>query len=310
MARLRVMSRSLACAAALATAVPRFTALGQTPSDSALRARECPRCAGWNAPQAPLRIFGNTYYVGTHNLAAVLVTSPQGDVLIDGALPESAPQILAHMRALGVSLQDVKVIVNSHAHYDHAGGIAAIREATGAEVDASPWAATVLEHGKSDQQDPQFGIALPYPPVPAVRTIRDGQVVRVGDLALTARFTAGHTPGGTTWTWRSCEGDRCLDMVYADSQSPVSADTFLYTRSATYSTGVSDFEHSFVVLENLSCDILVTPHPDASNFWQRIAARDSGNALALVDRDACRRYAANARRDLAARIAREKNDKH
>ena len=240
----------------------------------------------------------------------MLVTSPQGDVLIDGALPESAPQVLAHIRALGFRAQDVKVIVNSHAHYDHAGGIAAIREATGAEVDASPWAATVLEHGKSDQQDPQFGIALPYPPVPAVRTIRDGQVVRVGDLALTAHFTAGHTPGGTTWTWRSCEGNRCLDMVYADSQSPVSADTFLYTRSATYSTGVSDFEHSFVVLENLSCDILVTPHPDASNFWQRIAARDSGNALALVDRDACRRYAANARRDLAARIAREKNDKH
>ena len=256
--------------------------------------------------QTPFRIFGNTFYVGTHGLAAVLVTSPQGHVLIDGALPESAPLILANIRALGFRVEDVKIILNSHAHYDHAGGIAAVQKATGAEVDASPWSAAVIRRGASDQGDPQFGLALPYPAASSVRTISDGQVVRVGDLALTAHFTGGHTPGGTTWTWRSCDGDRCLDIVYADSQTPVSADDFLYTRSAAYSTGVQDFEHSFTVLESLSCDILITPHPAASSFWERIAARDSGNMEALVDRDACRRFATNARRDLAARIEREK----
>lgn len=256
--------------------------------------------------QTPLRIFGNTFYVGTHGLAAVLVTSPQGHVLIDGALPESAPLILANIRALGFRVEDVKIILNSHAHYDHAGGIAAIQKASGAEVDASPWSAAVIQRGTSDHGDPQFGLVLAYPPASSVRAISDGQVVRVGDLALTAHFTGGHTPGGTTWTWRSCDGDRCLDMVYADSQTPVSADDFLYIRSAAYSTGVQDFEHSFTVLENLSCDILITPHPSASSFWERIAARDSGNVKALVDRDACRRYAANGRRDLAVRIEREK----
>jgi metallo-beta-lactamase class B len=277
----------------------------QASPDSARRAQECPRCAGWNAAQTPLRIFGNTYYVGTHGLGAILVTSPQGHILIDGALPESAPQILAHIRALGFHVEDVKVILNTHAHYDHAGGISALQKATGAEVDASPWSAGVIQRGSSDDRDPQFGLVLPYPAAQAVRAIRDGEIVRVGDLALTAHFTGGHTPGGTTWTWRSCAGEQCFDVVYADSQSPVSADGFFFTRSATYSTGVSDFDHSFSVLETLSCDILITPHPEASNFWQRIAARDSGNAQALVDRDACRRFAGKAKRDLAARIARE-----
>ena len=277
----------------------------QTGPDSARRARECPRCAEWLAPQAPFRIFGNTFYVGTHGLSSILVTSPRGDVLIDGDLPESAPLILAHMRALGVRPQDVRVILNSHAHYDHAGGIAALQAATGAEVDASPWSASVIHRGASDERDPQFGIALAYPPVPKVRTIDDGQVVRVGDLAFTAHFTGGHTPGGTTWTWRSCEGDRCVDIVYADSESPVSADGFLFTRSTTYPTAVADFEHSFTGLERLSCDILLTPHPEQSRLWERVAARDSGDTHALVDRDACRRYAADMRKQLADRIAKE-----
>ncbi len=300
----------LPCSALVSALLIPALVLAQTPPDSVRRAQECPKCAEWNATQAPFRIFGNTFYVGTRGLSSILVTSPRGHVLIDGELPESAPLILAHIRALGFRVEDVKVILNSHAHYDHAGGIAALQAATGAEVDASPWSASVIHRGASDDRDPQFGLALAYPPVPDVRTIDDGQVVRVGDLALTAHFTGGHTPGGTTWTWRSCEGGRCLNMVYADSQSPVSADGFLFTRSATYPSAVADFEHSFIVLERLSCDILITPHPDASRFWERVAARDSGKANALVDRNACRRYAAAWRKQVADRIAKEKAAKN
>jgi len=255
-------------------------------------------------PQKSFRIFGNTYYVGTHGLSSILITSPRGHVLIDGGLPESAPLILANIRSLGFRAEDVKLILNSHAHYDHAGGIEALRGATGASVAASVWSARVIEAGKSIAGDPQLGLVLPYPNVPSVRVIADGQVLKSGDVELTAHFTGGHTPGGTTWSWKSCEGERCLDLVYADSQTPVSADDFLFTKSATYPTAIADFEHSFSVLQGLSCDVLLTPHPGASNLFERFAVRDSGGG-GLVDREACRRLAANARKQLADRIAKE-----
>jgi metallo-beta-lactamase class B len=276
---------------------------GQTP-DQAKRAAECPPCAEWNLPQAPLRVFGNVYYVGTRNLSAILITSPTGHVLIDGGLPESAPLILANIKALGFEPRDVKLIVNSHAHYDHAGGIAELRRATGAEVAAMPTSAAAMERGTSGPEDPQFGILLAYPTVASVRRITDGARLQAGAISLTAHLTAGHTPGGTTWTWKSCERDQCYDFVYADSQTPVSADNFYYTKSTTYPTGVSDFQHGFAVLEKLACDVLITPHPGVSNFWQRVGLGTAG----LVNPEACRTYAATARRALDARVKKERGE--
>lgn len=266
----------------------------------------CASCAQWNAPQRPFRIYGNAYYVGTHGLAAVLITSPRGHVLIDGALPESAARIEANVRALGFRMRDVKLILNSHAHFDHAGGIAALQRASGAQVAASGPSAPVLTRGASGANDPQYGILQSFQPVAGVRVIADGDTVRVGPLALVAHLTPGHTPGGTTWTWRSCEGPRCLEMVYADSQTPVSADGFRFTASSTYPTALADFERGFAVLERLRCDVLVTPHPDASGLWERIARRSGGDADALIDPGACRRYAATARERLARRVAEER----
>lgn len=265
----------------------------------------CPSCAAWNAPHAPFHIFGNTWYVGTDGLAAILLTSDEGHVLIDGGLAESAAPIAASIRALGFRIEDVELIVNSHVHYDHAGGIGALQHASGASVAASPSSATVLERGTSGPDDPQYGILPPIDAVQSVRVIADGEVVRVGPLAVTAHFTPGHTPGGTSWSWRSCENDRCLEFVYADSQTPVSADDFLYSRSPRYPTAVQDFERSFAALERLPCDVLITPHPAASNLWERLAARDRGEAGALGDGQGCRRYAATAREALARRLERE-----
>jgi metallo-beta-lactamase class B len=274
------------------------------PVDSTTTIR-CESCAEWNAPQRPFRVYGNTYYVGTHGLAAVLVTSPEGHVLIDGGLPQSAPRILENIRALGFRPEDVRLILNSHAHFDHAGGIAALQRATGAVVAASPRSAPVLERGASGPDDPQYGALPAFPQVREVHVISDGEPLTVGPLTLTAHFTAGHTPGGTSWSWRSCEESRCLDLVYADSQTPVSADGFYFTRSRTYPWALSDFEHGFQVLERLPCDILLTPHPAASRLWERVAARKAGNADALVDPGACRAYAAAARDQLAVRLERE-----
>lgn len=254
-----------------------------------------------------MRVFGNTYYVGTHGLSAILITSTEGHVLIDAGLPESAAPILASIRALGFKPEDIRLILNSHAHYDHAGGIAEVQRASHAIVAASPWSAGVISHGTSPASDPQYSIILPYPPAHDVKPIADGETLRVGPLALTAHFTGGHTPGGTTWTWRSCDGGRCLAMVYADSQTPVSADDFYFTRNTTYPTAIADFEHGQATLEGLACDVLLTPHPGASALFERLAARDSGAATpALVDSQGCKRLAATAREALARRIAAEK----
>ena len=269
-------------------------------------ASKCSNCAAWNAPKQPFRIFGNTYYVGTQGLSSIFITSPRGGILIDGGLPTSAPIIADHIKSLGFRLDDVKLILNSHAHFDHAGGIAALQRMTGARAAALPWSAPVLERGESDARDPQFGIGNPYPPAHDVEVLRDGEVVRVGPLALTAHATPGHTPGGTSWTWRSCEATRCLDILYADSQTPVSADDFYFTHNTTYPSAEADFARGLATLESLRCDILLTPHPDASSLFERIAARDAGNDAALVDPGLCKRFAADARTAVAARMKRER----
>jgi metallo-beta-lactamase class B len=258
-------------------------------------ATNCAEAADWNTPHRPFRVYGSTYYVGTHCLSAVLITSRDGHVLIDAGLPETAPLVRANIEALGFRIADVKLILNSHAHFDHAGGIAAIQRASGAVVAASPASARVLEAGASGADDPQYGVLAPFPALQSVRVLAEGEVVRVGNVALTAHWTGGHTPGGTSWSWVSCEGERCLALVYADSQTPISADGFLFTRSTTYPAALQDFARGHAVLERVRCDILLTPHPGASSLWERIAAQGSGDAPALVDSEGCRRYADAAR---------------
>jgi metallo-beta-lactamase class B len=266
---------------------------------------KCGSCAAWNAPQAPFRIYGNTYYVGTHELSAILIASDQGLVVIDGDLAEAAPQIEGNIRALGFRPEEIKLILNSHAHFDHAAGIAPLQRFSGARVAASPKSAEVLRRGSLSGDDPQHDI-LPPPmqPVPKVEIIRDGQTLRVGPLALTAHFTPGHTPGGTSWSWTSCEQQRCLHIVYADSLAAVSADNYRFTDHPDL---VAGFEKSFTTLQTIPCDILLTPHPGVSNLLGRLQARDKGGKPgAFVDPGACKTLAEASRRDLAKRLAREK----
>ncbi|PYP75379.1 MAG: subclass B3 metallo-beta-lactamase [Gemmatimonadetes bacterium] len=276
-----------------------------TPS-RAQRPIECAACAEWNVPQRPIRLHGNTYWVGTHGLGAILIASPQGHVLIDGGLPQSAALIRANLESLGFHMRDVKLILNSHAHYDHAGGIAELQRASGARVMASAWSAGVMKTGRSQPGDPQLGIAFDYPAVSNVGTFTFEDTLRVGPIAIVPHATAGHTPGGTSWSWRSCDGARCLDFVYADSQTPVSADDFLFTRNTTYPNAIADFRRGYETLERLSCDVLLTPHPSASALWDRVSPSDGTITPALVDRGACARYAATARNALDQRMAQER----
>ena len=296
--------RTLVAVSATLLALSSTAAAAQAgdPLTRAYPASACSACAEWNQPQAPVRIHGNTWYVGTRGLTALLITSPQGHVLIDGALPNSAPLILENVRRLGFDVRDIRLILNSHVHFDHAGGLAALQRASGARVAASVPSAPVLEQGTSREGDPQHGALLDFPPVRNVRRFEDGETLRVGPIAVTAHLTPGHTQGGTTWTWRSCDDAGCVDVVYADSHSPISADGFRYSDSRAYPTAVADFERGFRTLEALSCDILITPHPSGSSLWERLERGREG----LIDRGACARYAAAGRERLQRRLESER----
>ena len=258
--------------------------------------------AAWNRPQKPFKVFGNTYWVGTYALGSVLVTSDSGHVLIDAALPESVSQIREHIRELGFKVEDIKLILNTHDHFDHAGGIAEIQRSSGARVAASAPSAAVLRTGSPETGDPQTGMLASIEPVPSVQIIQNHETLAVGPLRLTAHFTPGHTAGGTTWTWRSCEGARCLNVVYADSVSPVSNDTFKYTTSPL----LKALEDSFTTLESLPCDVLLTPHTGFSPILENLAARDAGKSDAFVDPGACKTYVETFRANLSKRLADER----
>ena len=285
--------RTLATLAIAALAVLPLLAQNQNQSQQRIE---------WNQPQKPFKVFGNTYWVGTKGLGAVLITSDRGHILIDGALPESVPQIRDHIKELGFKLEDVRLLLNTHVHYDHAGGLGQLQKITGAHAAASADAAKVFASGESGPDDPQYGILPPIDRLKNVEVVRQGQILKVGSLMVMARMTPGHTPGGTSWSWKSCEGARCLDVVYADSLTPVSADGFKYSTSPL----AKEFEGSYARLETMRCDILLTPHPAFSRVFERLAARDKGNADAFVEPDACKKYVASARENLARRLAAER----
>ena len=280
-----------------------FLLLAQLPVQD--RPSSCSNCPTWNVAQPGFRLFGNTYYVGTHGLSSILITSPQGHILIDAALPESVPRIVDNIRSLGFRVEDIKLILNSHVHFDHGGGLVELQRLSGARMAASPWSADAMMKGVVPRDDPQFGAIIPSPKIETkVRTFKDGAVLEVGSLAVTAHYTPGHTPGGTSWTWRACEKDRCLNMVYADSLSAVSEDGFLFSRRSQY-PHAEDFEGSFAFLARVPCDLLITPHPEASGLWDHLEQRKT-NPEALVNSNACRIFAGSLREKLKERLATER----
>ena len=268
---------------------------------------KCFDCEDWNRPRDPFKVFGNTYYVGTDGLSSILIAGNAGLILLDGGLPQSAPLIDANIRKLGFRTEDIRLIVNSHAHYDHAGGIAALQRVSGASVSASAAGKLALERGEPTPDDPQFAFgreANAFPAVKNVRAAADGETLRVGDLAVTAHGVPGHTPGATTWTWRSCEGSTCRNIVYADSLNSVSAPGFRFTADPAR---VAAFRKSIEKVAALPCDIILSVHPSGSNMDAKLSRRAGRPATdPFVDPGGCRAYAAQGLKRLDERIAEER----
>jgi metallo-beta-lactamase class B len=266
-------------------------------------AAACKADAGWNDPAKPERVFGNTWFVGTCGISALLVTSDKGHVLIDGATREAAPQIEANIAALGFRVKDVTFILATHAHLDHAGGFARIQRDSGAVMISRGADADAIERGRGDRSDPQFSSIEGFPPVQHVRRVVDGEAVTLGPIALTAHATPGHTPGSTSWTWDSCEGSRCLHLAYVDSVTAISDEEYRYTDEGQHPGVVERFRKSIATVAALPCDVLLTPHPSVSDMFARLGAKAT---KPLVDASACRVFAEQAGAKLDERIARER----
>jgi len=268
----------------------------------------CDNCADWNQTQLPFRIYGDTYYVGMHGLSSVLIVTKEGLILLDGDLPQSAQQIAENIRILGFHIQDVHWILNSHAHFDHTGGIAALQRLTSANVAASVIGSQALRAGAVPKDDPQFdsGKATGFPPIKQVHALLDGGKVTLGGVTVTAHYTPGHTPGGTTWTWRTCQGHHCVDVVYADSLSPVSEGDFRYSDPSRSPTTADILRHSIAIVRALPCNVMISVHPDASDVLDKAAAnaRDPSKN-AFLEPDACRRYADKYDKLLDAKLNEE-----
>ncbi|MBD8900596.1 subclass B3 metallo-beta-lactamase [Rhodanobacter sp. DHG33] len=279
-----------------AYAQPRATIQVNTAGYSA-----CAHDSSWIMPQRPFRIYGNTWYVGPHGLTVLLITDPAGDVLIDGGIAEHTSLIEENIQKLGVKLHDIKWILNTHAHCDHAGGIAQLAGDTGAQVIANVADTPLLKRGGHD--DPEYNNEFPFPPVNVERSVTNGESLKLGNLLLTAYSTPGHTKGNTTWSWTSCEHARCMQMVDIGS---LSAPSFKLIDNPKYPDVVKDFRYSFAMVAKLRCDIALGPHPDMVDFWDRVAKREHGDANALIDPGKCRAYAIDAQKNFEEELSKQR----
>jgi metallo-beta-lactamase class B len=251
----------------------------------------------WTKPAPPVRIHGNTYLVGTCGISSILIVGEQGDVLIDGGTEQDAALIADNIRTLGYRVQDIRLILTSHEHYDHVGGIAELQRLSGATVVTSAAAAPVLRSGVPATDDPQLGLSKRFAPVVVGRIVGDGEEVLLGNVMLTAMATPGHTPGALSWRWVSCDGGVCRTIVYADSLTPTSNDNYRFSQHPDV---VAAFRASIAKVAASPCEILLTPHPSASNMPDRLAL-----GRPLFDTNACKTYAAARTQALDERLAGE-----
>lgn len=263
---------------------------------SAAFAQKDPVSRSWNEPVEPVRIAGNLYYVGASDVTSYLITTPKGHIVLDGGFAETAPMILANIRKLGFRVEDVRILLSTHAHEDHAGGLAELKRVTGAKLYASRREIPLLARGGRD--DPQFGNLLTFPPVTADVTIDDGARVTLGGTTLVARVTPGHTPGCTTWTMQVRDGKRTFDVVFVGS--PTVPAPYRLKNNPRYPGAVADYRRQFRILKSLPCDIFLAAHGSFFGLKAKLAGRRS-----FIDPVRYRTFVTDMERRFGEHLARE-----
>jgi len=252
---------------------------------------ECSNCETWNMPQEPFRVYGNTWYVGAAGLSSIMIETDAGLILVDGGLPQTAALIHRNIKAAGFDPLKISAILVSHAHYDHAGGVAALQRLSGAAVYTSNAAAMVLQSGSLQRDDPQFGHgpdSTSFPAIENVVAVADTDTVTIGDIDVMATYTPGHSPGSITWSWESCALGSCNKVVYADSLTAVSAEGYRFSDGPA----ANQLIESAGRISELDCDILLSPHPFFFGMQDKLLIRDEGNPF--VNNVACMIYAESA----------------
>jgi metallo-beta-lactamase class B len=254
----------------------------------------------WNTPTEPFKMIGNVYYVGTDGLASYLITSPQGHILVDTVMPEATSQIKANIEKLGFKVTDIKYLVNTHAHIDHTGGLAEMKQASGAQMVAGEADKPLLEGGyyPGAQED----TALAFPPVKVDRTVREGDTVTVGDVTLTARETPGHSPGCTSWAFSVKDGDVTRSVLIFCSG------TVALNRlgaDPTYSGIVSDYRKTFARAKDMKVDVLLAPHPEMFKMAEKRAKLAEGAPNPFVNPGEFNAYAATLEKAFEDALAKQ-----
>lgn len=237
----------------------------------------------WTQPVEPFRIAGNVYYVGASDLTSFLITTPKGHILIDGGFEETAPLILASIEKLGFRIRDVKILLNSHAHLDHAGGLAELKRASGATFYAMPEDAAQLARGGLD--DPQFGNRFPFPRIEPDRLLRDRQKLSLGGTTLIAHLTPGHTRGCTTYSLSLPDGQDVVFMC-----SPTVPSGYRIVGNPRYPDAVADYRRHFERLRRLECDVPLGSHGVFFGLKEKSERLHRGETAAFVDPQGCRTF--------------------
>lgn len=257
----------------------------------------------WTEPFPPFRIAGNLYYVGSKGLANYLVTTPQGNILINSGLEANVPLIQTSIEKLGFTFQDTKILVISHAHWDHDAGSALLRENTGATYMVMDADVPVVESGgKADFAYGNVAANL-YRPAKVDRILHDGAEVRLGDTVLVAHLTPGHTKGCTTWTMKVTENKTTYDVVIVGS--PNVNPGYKLIDNAAYPQIAADYERSFRVLKSLPADIFLGAHGAYFGLEEKYLLLKEGHADPFVDPTGYKRFVAEKEKDFQTELARQ-----
>lgn len=256
-----------------------------TPQQSSDQRRE------WNQPVEPFRVIGNIYYVGAAGVSAFLIQTSDGSILLDGGLPETAPHIARNISALGFDIRGVKQLVNSHAHFDHGGGLAELQRLSGAPLAASAADGAVLSAGSEDM-----------PAVRVSRTLADGDTIVIGGTVMTAHITPGHTKGCTTWSTVAHEAGRDYKVLFHCSTSVV--DTLVGNKG--YPGIVADYRRTFERLAELEADVFLGNHPSFFDMAVKRRKMAAGAPNPFVDPSELKRFSERSRAHFEAALNKER----
>jgi metallo-beta-lactamase class B len=257
----------------------------------------------WTTPHTPFRAIGNVYYVGSKDLASYLITTPKGDILINSSLESSVPQIRKNVEALGFHFKDVKILLISHAHWDHAAGSALVKKLTGAKYMVMDADVPVVESG--GRTDFQYGRSADshFPPTKVDRVLHDGDEVRLGGVVLVAHLTPGHTKGCTTWTMKVMDGGRTYNVVIVGSPNVNSG--YKLVGNTRYPKIAQDYERTFRTLKALPCDVFLGAHGSYFGMEAKVARMKEGGANPFVDPEGYARYVEEREQAFRAELAKQ-----